>query len=110
MSDPTPAAAAARPVACASGSEETTRAQPAMYAATHPLALARRDAAAGESGETRAVTRPSPRSTPTTGSTSAFANTPSSGTCPNWSQRIGAVATLHVLETASAIAVLRGIG
>src|SRR6478672_324883 len=110
MSEPTPATAAARPLACATGNAEIARAQPATYAAIQPFVDASTPATAGEKMSTTAVTRPSPSSNATTGSTRAFATTPSSGTWPNRSHRMGAVDRLHVAETATAAASLRGTG
>ena len=95
-----PAAAAQRPLACAKGAPPTTRAHVATYAASQPLAAASTVASPGATRSTTAVTSPSPSRNAITGSASAFATTPSSGTRPNWSQSTGAVATLHAAETA----------
>jgi hypothetical protein len=45
-----------------------------------------------------------------TGSASAFAGTVQSGTAPNWSHRIGAVASPHANATATVAASIRGSG
>src|SRR3954471_12190734 len=75
-----------------------------------PFSHASAAAACGATGSTAAVAKARPSSGPTAGSTSAFAPTPSSGTEPNCSQRIGAVAVLHAAETATTLPTPGGTG
>src|SRR5580765_1731859 len=101
-------ASAAHDLTCANGSPPITRAQPAMYAAHQPLSQDSADAAPGETGWTAALANASPSSGIIAGAASAFAGTERSGSAWNWIHRIGAVATPHATETASAPRSQRG--
>ena len=54
-----------------------------------------------ETASSPAVANASPSKSGIAGSANAFAGTLSSGSAPNWSQRIGAVTTPHAVETAT---------
>ena len=82
-----------------------------MYAAIQPFSHAsERRGARGATGADDGGDEREPEQRPTAGSASAFAGTPSSGTAPNWSQRIGAVAAPQAAETATIAPSLRGTG
>ncbi len=73
-----------------------------MYAANQPLSQPSARAAVGSTGSSRQPTSAIPSSGPIAGVTRAFAGSEYTGTLPNWSQRIGAVAAPQAVETAIA--------
>ena len=103
-----PIAGAVESLAC--GRPATARAQSARYAASHPSTQLKSEAASGSTGWSAAALRPSPSRGATAGAASALLKTEYTGTEPNWKRRIGAVATPHAVDTATAPAATRGNG
>ncbi len=81
-----------------------------MYAASQPLSQARANVADGRIGSSSVPSSAIPSSGPIASVTSAFASNAYTWMEPNWSQRIGAVATPQAIEIASASRSQRGIG
>ena len=96
------AAAAVGERICAPGRPPKTRAHAARYAASQPFAHARATASGAATGARTAQTSASPSIGATASVAAAFAGTVRSGTWWNWNHEIGAVASPHAAEIATA--------
>ena len=96
------AAAAVGERICAPGSPPKKRAHAARYAASQPFAHARATASGAATGARTAQTRVSPSIGATASAAAAFAGTVTSGIWWNWNHEIGAVASPHTAEIATA--------
>src|SRR5215211_1177229 len=89
---------------------DARRAHAATYAASQPFAHAIASARCGKTGSTAVHASAVPSSGATAGQARALAGTEYTGTEPNWSHRIGAVAKPQPADTASTSASFVGTG